>query len=112
MSNRAGFRSKTRRTIGPVRCQTSTRTTGKKLSMGSNAFDVVRVTGAGDQQFDALIKLVEDVLQLEDDLNAAVKQEKESKKHKKNEKEEKVRDRAEKLRKPVMRRKMMGDAGN
>jgi hypothetical protein len=89
--------------------------TGKKLSMGQllsmvgeetskrrrqQASDV-RATGAGDQQFDALIKLIEDALQLEDDLNA-VKQEAENKKFKKKEKEEKTRDRAEKLRKHAM----------
>ena len=45
-----------------------------------------------------MIKLIEDALQLEGDLNAA-KQAAENKKHKTNKKEEKMRDRAEKLRK-------------
>lgn len=98
--------------------------TGKKLSMGQMLSMVaeemskrrrqqasdVRATGAGDQQFDALIKLIEDALQLEDDLNA-VKQAAENKKFKKNEKEEKMRDRAEKLRKHAMHEKMKDDAG-
>ena len=85
--------------------------TGKKLSMGQMLSMVGEERskrrrqqasdGAGDQQFDALIKLIEDALQLEDDLTA-VKQTAENKKHKKNEKEEKMRDRAEKLRKAAM----------
>ena len=100
--------------------------TGKKLSMGQMLSMVaeemskrrrqqatVRATGAGDQQFDALVKLIEDALQLEDDFNA-VKQAAENKKFKKfkkNEKEEKMRDRAEKLRKSAMHEKMRDDAG-
>lgn len=73
--------------------------TGKKLSMGQMLSMVgeemskrrrqqasdVRATGAGDQQFDALIKLIEDALQLEDDLNA-VKQAAANKKFKKRRK--------------------------
>ena len=126
------FREVVRQGWFAIKCQTDNRIravsnlnthqlfvdTGKKLSMvgeemikrrRQQASDV-RATGAGDQQFDVLIKLIEDALQLEDDLNA-VKQAAENKKFKKNEKEEKMRDRAEKLRKNTMHEKMRDDAG-